>query len=54
MQAGIDLGPLGSVSTETLNKLGKRISINEIQVGDIIFLEYLQKRWSRRNLYWKR
>lgn len=37
LQAGIQLGPLGSVSTETLNKTGKRISINEIQVGDIIF-----------------
>jgi cell wall-associated NlpC family hydrolase len=36
-QAGIDLGPLGSTSTETLNKMGKKISISEIQVGDLIF-----------------
>lgn len=43
MQAGIELGPLGSVSTETLNKLGKRISINEIQVGDLIFWNTYKK-----------
>lgn len=37
LQAGINLGPLTSTSTETLNKLGKKVSINEIKVGDIIF-----------------
>lgn len=36
-QAGIDLGNLSSTSTETLNKMGTKISMNEIQVGDLIF-----------------
>lgn len=36
-QAGINLGPLTATSTETLNKLGKRVSMSEIKVGDIIF-----------------
>jgi hypothetical protein len=36
-QAGINLGDLSSISTETLNKLGKRVSINDIKVGDLIF-----------------
>lgn len=36
-QAGINLGPLTSTSTETLNKLGKKVSINELKVGDLIF-----------------
>lgn len=36
-QAGIDLGNLSSVSTETLNKMGKKISTSEMQVGDLIF-----------------
>ncbi|MGE7920666.1 NlpC/P60 family protein [Viridibacillus sp. NPDC093762] len=34
---GIDLGPMGSTSTETLNKKGKAISIKEIKIGDVIF-----------------
>lgn len=42
-QAGIDLGSLGSVSTETLNKKGKKISINEMQVGDLIFWDTYKK-----------
>lgn len=42
-QAGIDLGSLGSVSTETLNKKGQKISINDIQVGDIIFWDTYKK-----------
>lgn len=36
-QNGIDLGPLTSTSTETLNKIGRPISITEMKVGDIIF-----------------
>ncbi len=38
---GIELGNMGSVSTETLNKAGKKISINQIKVGDLIFLGFL-------------
>ncbi|MFS0783399.1 NlpC/P60 family protein [Bacillus sp. 1P06AnD] len=37
LQAGINLGPLTSTSTETLNKLGTRISLSQIQIGDLIF-----------------
>ncbi|WP_019156877.1 C40 family peptidase [Robertmurraya massiliosenegalensis] len=36
-QAGIDLGPLTGTSTETLNKMGRKVSISEIKVGDLIF-----------------
>lgn len=36
-QVGIDLGPLTSTSTETLNKMGRRINISEIRPGDILF-----------------
>lgn len=35
--AGIDLGNLGSVSTETLNKMGQKVSPQEMQIGDLIF-----------------
>lgn len=42
-QAGIDLGVLGNTSTETLNKIGTRISISEIQVGDLIFWDTYKK-----------
>ncbi|MGN4128083.1 NlpC/P60 family protein [Lysinibacillus sphaericus] len=42
-QAGIDLGNLSSTSTETLNKMGTRISMNEIQVGDLIFWDTYKK-----------
>lgn len=38
-QAGLELGPLHSVSTETLNKTGRKVSINELQVGDLIFFD---------------
>ncbi|MGE7924707.1 NlpC/P60 family protein [Viridibacillus arvi] len=34
---GIDLGPMGSTSTETLNKRGKAIPFKDIKVGDVIF-----------------
>lgn len=36
-QNGMELGNMGSVSTETLKHLGTKISINEIKVGDLIF-----------------
>lgn len=36
-QNGIDLGNMGSVSTETLKHLGTKISINDMKVGDLIF-----------------
>jgi NlpC/P60 family/Transglycosylase SLT domain len=42
-QVGVDLGPLGSTSTETLNKKGTRVSINEAQIGDIIFFDTYKK-----------
>lgn len=34
---GIELGNMGSVSTETLKHMGKQIPISEIKVGDLIF-----------------
>lgn len=43
LQAGIELSPLTSVSTETLNKIGTRISYSEIQVGDLIFWDTYKK-----------
>lgn len=43
LQAGINLGPLTSTSTETLNKMGKRIPISEIKVGDILFWDTYKK-----------
>lgn len=42
-QAGINLGPLTSTSTETLNKLGRRVSFSEIKVGDILFWDTYKK-----------
>lgn len=38
-QAGIDMGSVGSVSTETLNKMGSKVPFNQIQPGDIIFFD---------------
>lgn len=40
---GIELGNMGSVSTETLNKVGKKIPMSEIQVGDLIFWDSYKK-----------
>ena len=42
-QAGISLGNLSSVSTETLNKTGTKISTSELQVGDLIFWDTYKK-----------
>lgn len=42
-QGGVDLGALHSVSTETLNKMGTRISTSEMKVGDLIFWDTYKK-----------
>lgn len=42
-QAGVDLGNLSSTSTETLNKMGTKISSSELQVGDLIFWDTYKK-----------
>lgn len=42
-QNGIDLGHVSGVSTETLNKMGRRITIQEVQVGDLIFWDSYKK-----------
>jgi hypothetical protein len=42
-QVGIDLGPLGSVSTETLKNKGTQIPASQIRVGDIIFYDTYKK-----------
>lgn len=41
--AGIDLGNIQSVSTETLNKTGKRIAFDQINIGDLIFFDTYKK-----------
>lgn len=38
-QTGVDLGPLTSVSTETLKHLGKPISPKNIKPGDVVFFD---------------
>lgn len=38
-QVGIDLGPLASTTTQSLNKLGKAISFSEARSGDILFFD---------------
>ena len=43
LQGGINLGNLSSTSTETLNKMGKRVSVNDIRVGDLIFWDTYKK-----------
>jgi peptidoglycan DL-endopeptidase CwlO len=42
-QQGIDLGPLNSVSTETLKDMGKKVDVSEIQPGDLIFWDTHKK-----------
>lgn len=41
--AGMELGDITSVSTETLNKIGNRISIEDVQIGDLIFFDTYKK-----------
>jgi len=38
-QVGVDLGPLGSTSTETLKHLGQPVSPSEMQPGDLVFFD---------------
>lgn len=38
-QAKINLGPLTGVSTKTLNKMGKQISLSEARPGDLVFFD---------------
>ncbi|WP_083632466.1 C40 family peptidase [Domibacillus antri] len=38
-QTGVDLGPLGSTSTETLKHLGKPVSPSEMKPGDMVFFD---------------
>lgn len=38
-EAGVDVGPLSGTTTETLNKLGKSISPNDMVRGDILFFD---------------
>lgn len=38
-QAGVDLGELTSVSTETLNKKGTKVAYEDIQPGDLVFFD---------------
>ena len=38
-QAGVDLGPVSSTSTETLNKKGKKISYSQAKPGDLVFFD---------------
>jgi hypothetical protein len=42
-QGGVELGTLSAVSTETLNMLGKKITLSEIQVGDLVFWDTYKK-----------
>jgi peptidoglycan DL-endopeptidase CwlO len=42
-QVGIKLGPLGSVSTETLKHQGKQVPVNQIQPGDLVFFDTYKK-----------
>lgn len=42
-QVGINLGPLGSTSTETLNKIGTRIDFKDARPGDIVFFDTYKK-----------
>lgn len=38
-QTGVNVSPMGSVSTETLNKIGTKISPNDMKAGDVIFFD---------------
>ena len=38
-QVGVNLGPLGSTSTETLKHLGKPVSPSEMKPGDLVFFD---------------
>lgn len=38
-QVGMNVGDLGSTSTETLNKIGTKVSSNDMKAGDVIFFD---------------
>lgn len=38
-QVGVDLGLLGSTSTETLKHLGKPVNPSEMKPGDVVFFD---------------
>ena len=38
-QVGVNVGPIHSVSTETLNKIGTQIPAREMKAGDVIFFD---------------
>ncbi|AIF45740.1 NlpC/P60 family protein [Virgibacillus sp. SK37] len=40
---GYDVGALSSVTTDTLKKLGKSVSISDIQPGDLVFFDTYKK-----------
>lgn len=42
-QTGIKLGPLGSVSTETLKHEGRAVSVSEMKPGDLVFFDTYKK-----------
>lgn len=42
-EIGVDLGPVETVSTETLRVLGKKVPISNIQEGDLIFWDTYKK-----------
>lgn len=42
-QSGIDLGPLTSVTTDTLKKKGTAVASKNLQVGDLVFFDTWKK-----------
>ncbi|MDO6849010.1 NlpC/P60 family protein [Priestia megaterium] len=42
-QVGVNLGPLGSVSTETLKHAGTQVSSSQMQPGDLVFFDTYKK-----------
>lgn len=42
-KSGIDLGPLTSVTTDTLKKKGTAVKSSNLQVGDLVFFDTYKK-----------
>ncbi|WP_144466881.1 C40 family peptidase, partial [Bacillus nitratireducens] len=42
-QVGRELGPVTDVNTESLNKIGQKISPNDMKAGDVIFFDTYKK-----------
>ncbi len=38
-QVGMYTSPMGAVSTETLNKIGTKVSVNDMKPSDVIFFD---------------